>query len=95
MVTLDTVNLDENKADDCEPEIKVLATSGDGLLKGAAAKMRLPGSSTRLATLKSYRVKFDKGADWQGEDTLNLNKHPYDLTRVRNKLAFDLMRQVP
>lgn len=37
MVTLDTVNLDENKADDCEPEIKVLATSGDGLLKGAAA----------------------------------------------------------
>jgi spore coat protein H len=35
--------------------------SGDGLLKGAAAKMRLRGSSTRLATLKSYRVKFDKG----------------------------------
>lgn len=95
MVTLDTVNLDEVKADDCEPEIKVLATSSDGQVKNAAAKMRLRGSSTRLAKLKSYRVKFDKGLAWQGEDTLNLNKHPYDLTRVRNKLAFDLMRQVP
>ncbi|MHA7599043.1 CotH kinase family protein [Alicycliphilus sp. T452] len=95
MVTLDTVDLDENKADDCEPEIKVLATSGDGLVKNAAAKMRMRGSSTREAALKSYRVKFDKGTTWWGEDTLNLNKHPYDLTRVRNKLAFDLMRTVP
>lgn len=95
MVTLDTVNLDEDKADDCEPEIKVQASSGDGQVKGAAAKMRLRGSSTRLAQLKSYRVKFDKGLTWSGEDTLNLNKHPYDLTRVRNKLAFDLMRSVP
>ncbi|WP_103018545.1 CotH kinase family protein [Alicycliphilus denitrificans] len=95
MVTLDTVDLDENKADNCEPEIKVLATSGDGQVVNAAAKMRMRGSSTREATLKSYRVKFDKGAAWWGEDTLNLNKHPYDLTRVRNKLAFDLMRTVP
>lgn len=95
MVTLDTVNLDENKADGCEPEIKVLASSSDGEVKNAAAKLRQRGSSTRQATLKSYRVKFDKGADWQGEGTLNLNKHPYDLTRVRNKPAFDLLRQVP
>lgn len=95
MVTLDTVNLDEVKTDDCVPEIKVQATSDDGQVKGAAAKLRLRGSSTRLAELKSYRVKFDKGGSWSGEDTLNLNKHPYDLTRVRNKLAFDLMRGVP
>lgn len=95
MVTLDTVNLDENKADNCEPEIKVLATSSDGLLKSTAAKMRMRGSSSREADLKSYRVKFDKGSPWWAEDTLNLNKHPYDLTRVRNKLAFDLMRTVP
>ncbi len=95
MVTLDTVNLDEDKSDNCEPEIKVLAKSDDGQLKNAAAKMRLRGSSTRLADLKSYRVKLDKGAAWWGEDTLQLNKHPYDLTRVRNKLAFDLMRSVP
>lgn len=96
MVTLDTVNLDEGQDDNCTPEIKVLATSGDSLIKGAAAKVRLRGSSTRLAELKSYRVKFsDKTTTWWGEDTWQLNKHPYDLTRVRNKLAFDLMRQVP
>ncbi|MBS0293788.1 MAG: CotH kinase family protein [Proteobacteria bacterium] len=95
MVTLDTVNLDVDKNDNCEPEIKVLASSGDGLLKNAAAKMRMRGSSTREATLKSYRVKLGNGTTWWGEDTLNLNKHPYDLTHVRNKLAFDLMRTVP
>lgn len=96
MVTLDTVNLDENKQDQCTPEINVLTSTSDGQIKSAAAKMRLRGSSTRFAKLKSYRVKFsDKAVTWWGEDTLNLNKHPYDLTRVRNKLAFDLMRSVP
>ncbi len=74
----------------------MLASTGDGQVAHAPAKLRIRGSSTRLATLKSYRVKFsDKGTAWNGEDTLQLNKHPYDLTRVRNKLAFDLMRQVP
>ena len=95
LVTLDTVNLDEIKDDACEPEIQVLATSGDGQAQAAPAKLRQRGSSTRFADLKSYRLKFDKGVAWWGEDTLNLNKHPYDLARVRNKLAFDLMRTVP
>lgn len=94
-VTLDTVNLDVNKTDACTPEIKVKATTDDGLVAAADAKMRLRGSSTRFATLKSYRVKFSGAGSWHGEETLNLNKHPYDLTRVRNKLAFDLMRRVP
>ena len=28
-------------------------------------------------------------------ENLNLNKHPYDITKVRNKLAFDLMKMFP
>ena len=95
-VTLDTVNLDENGDDGCEPEIKVKVTSSDGAIAGADAKMRIRGSSTRGADLKSYRIKLDKSATpWHQESTLQLNKHPWDLSRVRNKLAFDLMRLVP
>ena len=33
--------------------------------------------------------------DWQHQRTLNLNKHPFDLTRMRNALAFDLLQSVP
>ncbi|QIL43945.1 spore coat protein CotH [Acidovorax sp. HDW3] len=93
LVTLDTVNLDESKNDACEPEIK-LQLSGDAL-PAASAKLRQRGSSSRLAEQKSYRIKYDSGTPWFGEDTFQLNKHPWDLTRVRNKLAFDLMREVP
>lgn len=96
LITLDTVNLDVNKTDPCEPEIMVKTQIGTGPTAiEADAKMRLRGSSTRLATLKSYRLKLSGGASWMDESTFQLNKHPYDLTRVRNKLAFDLMETIP
>lgn len=95
-VLLSTVNLDENGDDGCVPEIKVKVTSNDGKIAAADAKMRVRGSSTREAEQKSYRIKLEKTAPtWYAEQTLQFNKHPWDLTRVRNKLAFDLMRLVP
>lgn len=93
MVTLDTVNLDETKNDLCEPEINVQVALPDGPF--ADAKLRIRGSSTRFAEQKSYRIKYSGSDKWMGEDTFQLNKHPWDLSRVRNKLAFDLMRTVP
>lgn len=92
-VTLDTLNLDENKADACEPEIKLQLAAGS--LASASAKMRVRGSSSREAIQKSFRIQYDSGTPWFGEDTFQLNKHPWDLSRVRNKLAFDLMRSIP
>ena len=86
------------------PEIKahlVLAgTLGNaGYLDDALttnATFRLRGSSSRGARQKSYRVKLASGRPlWRGETTLQLNKHPYDLTRMRNKLAMDLFRDIP
>jgi spore coat protein H len=95
-VLLSTVNLDEDGDDACVPEIKVKVTSNDGKIVAADAKMRVRGSSTREAEQKSYRIKLDKTAPtWYSEQTLQFNKHPWDLTRVRNKLAFDLMRLIP
>ncbi len=58
--------------------------------------LELRGRSTRLALQKSYKIHLGKDvASWQGQREINLNKHPFDLTRVRNRLAFDLFRDVP
>lgn len=92
MVTLHTVNLNVIKSESCKPEIKVL-TSIDQLNK-ASAKLRQRGGDFRGSAQKSYRIKLDD-TDWHGETTFQLNKHPLDLARVRNKLSFDLMRDVP
>jgi len=92
------VNGDIDDTDAIVPEVNAhLILEGypdDGLTKNA--KLRLRGSSTRLAQQKSYRIKLASTVPlWRGESTLQLNKHPYDLTRMRNKLAFDLFRDIP
>lgn len=52
--------------------------------------IELRGRSTRETPQKSYGIKlFDGSSPWNNQKTINLNKHPYDLTRVRNKLSFD------
>jgi spore coat protein H len=54
------------------------------------------GQGTSFAALKSYKIKLsDTATKWKDQKTLNLNKHPYDITKVRNKLAFDLMKMFP
>ena len=86
------------------PEISAhLLIAGAGATPGYAddnlatnATFRLRGSSSRLASQKSYRIKLASGRPlWRGEGTLQFNKHPYDLTRMRNKLAMDLFRDIP
>lgn len=106
LVTLDTVNLDVDDTDECQPEIKVnFQADGYPVTTAYNAKMRMRGSSTRYATQKSYRVKLRSSSPcsasttypcWRNDEiTLQFNKHPWDLSRVRNKLAFDLMRDIP
>ena len=60
------------------------------------ATIQIRGALTSLAAQRSYKVELYPGAGkWRGQSTINLNKHPYDNTRVRNKLSFDLLQQVP
>jgi spore coat protein H len=56
--------------------------------------LQLRGSSSRESNLHSYKVKLT-GDAWRGMTKLNLVKHPYDLTRVRNRLSFEYMRMIP
>lgn len=58
--------------------------------------LSLRGKSTRQALQKSYKFKLESKTDlWRGHRVINLNKHPYDLTRARNKLSFDYFREIP
>jgi len=66
----------------------------DGTVTNAEFKQR--GGTTRQANQKSFKIKLDnKDNLWRGERSILLNKHPYESSRTRNKLAFDLMSEVP
>lgn len=54
------------------------------------------GNSVRRSDLKSYKIRLENGAElWNGKSIINLNKHPFDHTRVRNKLTFDYVKLIP
>jgi len=96
--TLTDVNADTNNRDDFEPEIKVHIIMDtfpdDGKVSNATLRQR--GNSSRFANQKSYRIKLDSKDDlWRGERKFQLNKHPWDLSRVANKLSFDLIQDIP
>ncbi|HVV49621.1 MAG TPA: CotH kinase family protein [Polyangia bacterium] len=59
------------------------------------AELQLHGSTSRSAIQKSYQIHLAKtGAAWRGSHTVNLLKHPFDLTRVRNSVSFDEFRSI-
>ena len=96
--TLDDVDDDIDSNDDFKPRIEVHFQADDFPDDGleSNAELRQRGNTSRLAVQKSYRVKLDsKKQLWRGERRLQLNKHPWDITRIRNKLSFDLMWDIP
>lgn len=62
----------------------------------ANAKISLRGNTARNQPQKSYKIDLlDSAGTWNDQTTLNLNKHFKDLSKVRNKLSFDLMENIP
>jgi len=91
-----------------EEKLKIIMQEGKDDGSGPAAGMfgygdtvsngtiSLRGNTARYASQKSYKIRLSEGAGlWLNQRTINLNKHPFDLTRLRNKLSFDLMEQIP
>ncbi|MBU0505320.1 MAG: CotH kinase family protein [bacterium] len=98
--TLDEVNTDDDDSDDFQPEAVVsISESGYTFADGASTAsgmLRVRGASSRNSDQKSYRIKLDsKEKLWRNHRILQLNKHPYDLTRMRQKLAFDYFKDIP
>lgn len=60
------------------------------------ATIKIRGASTSAMPQKSYKIELFPGAgSWRGQSTIALNKHIFDHTRVKNKLNYDLMKQIP
>lgn len=58
--------------------------------------IQIRGASTLRGIQKSYKIElFSRAGLWRGQRTISLNKHIYDYTRIRNKLSFDLMKDIP
>lgn len=96
--TLADVKADTNKHDDFTAKLPVHFMADDFADDGLAmnAEMRQRGGTTRLAPQKSFKIRFeDKDAVWRDERSILLNKHPFESDRIRNKLAFDLMSDIP
>lgn len=84
---------DNDARDDFDPEVPVIFQApGYAAATEPNAKLRTRGKSTREAEQKSFRIELAKGQPtWRDQADLQLNKHPYDNTRMRNKLAMDLL----
>lgn len=96
--TLADVMADIDKFDDHKVDIEVHFKSDDfpddGTLSNAS--LRLRGGGSRFAPQKSFRIKLDsKEVLWREERHLQLNKHPFESSRFRNKLAMDVMSDIP
>ena len=60
------------------------------------ATMNVRGRTSISAPQKSYRIDlYDTAGLWRGQRAIALNKHPYDRTRLRNMLFFNLLQKVP
>lgn len=94
-----------NYSEDQDPKVRVIFQEGkDGVigrnnygygLTQSNATMEQRGQSARIAPLKSYKINLNSKAPWDNYVTVNLNKHPFDNLRIRNKLAFDLIKDIP
>lgn len=61
----------------------------------ANASIRIRGNSSSTMSQKSYKLKLDDEAGlWRGQRNIALNKSIFDVTRFRNKLYFDLLKDV-
>lgn len=62
----------------------------------ANATVRLRGLGASEQPQKSYRIDIKKSqGDWKEQKVVVLNKHVADPTRFRNKLAYDIMEDIP
>ena len=96
--TFNDVLNDVISSDDFKPEVKVHITGDnypdDGLLSNA--KIRQRGATSRFGAQKSFRIKLDKDIPlWRGERRIQLLKSFFDLSRIRNKLSYDLFADIP
>lgn len=64
-------------------------------LKKSNACIRIRGNSSTIMEQKSYKLDLDDEAGlWRGQSNIALNKSAFDVTRIKNKMYFDMLRKV-
>ena len=59
------------------------------------ARIRVRGNSSSVREQKSYKLDLDDTAGlWRGQSNIALNKSVFDVTRIKNKLYFDMLKDV-
>lgn len=83
------------QADTMDAKAPIQFAATDYAAGSVSATIELRGSTSRTALQKSYQIKLAvDAAPWRGTRVINLLKHPFDLTRVRNALSFEYFRRV-
>ena len=60
------------------------------------ATVQIRGQTSSRNAQKNYKIKLiDNSNSWNGQRTIALNKHMGEGLRFRNKLAYDLMTEIP
>lgn len=94
--TLDDINHDLDPDDSYEPYLDVILTSDEFHSSTENAKFKIRGNYTRFSDQKSYAIKlYSKDNLLDSTRKFNLNKHQSDRSRVKNKLAMDLIKDIP
>ncbi|MCD8325646.1 MAG: CotH kinase family protein [Lachnospiraceae bacterium] len=58
--------------------------------------VQIRGQSSSRSSQKSYKISIMDGkGEWRNQQTIALNKHVYTPLRFTNKLAYDLMKEIP
>lgn len=60
------------------------------------AAVQIRGQTSSKSEQKNYKIRIKDGrGEWRGQRTIALNKHVGDHVRFRNKLAYDLIKEIP
>lgn len=79
-----------------EPRLSASLQIGSPQETPAHATIEQRGNSVRQPDLKSFKIRLnEEEKPWNQQHIINLNKHPFDYTRIRNKLSYDYLSLIP
>ncbi|HIZ60938.1 MAG TPA: exopolysaccharide Pel transporter PelG, partial [Candidatus Dorea faecipullorum] len=95
--SLDNYYYEDNNLDryNCEALLQIGDEFGNGETSPNAT-VQIRGQSSSRRDQKNYKIRIKDGmGEWRGQRTIALNKHVGDVYRFKNKLAYDLMKDIP
>lgn len=94
--TLEDIDSDINTTDEYEPTLHVIMQTDDFRSSKENAVFKIRGNYSRTLEQKSYSLRLDSSLHFlNSQRKFQLNKHQSDRSRVKNKLVFDILKDVP